>query len=348
MNDPTSTVAIVRSTSRRGAVAEALALVRAAGPIGLTPDSSVLADFAAARSPWAWTQADALAATLDVMLVSGAERVVVPVPDRDRLDRSRFAAEAIGRPVRFALDSDRICVNDWAELDLDLGDPDGLVRVRVRPEAERDHSIVALASMKTSGASSLALGLAGLVAMVHPADRATLGLGSPPSARSRLVDGWIKARGRFRRRVIGSGPEAARRDRAARIIVALARQIRPTVSIVDGSVALHREGPDHGEPIRLGVVVAGTDPVAVDAVAARVMGFDPRAIAHLRRAADLGLGVIDAGAIRLVGDPIESTGECCVPHSSDRGGPAGPASRGPHFARRAARARARSTVQGIR
>ena len=46
-----------------------------------------------------------------------------------------------------------------------------------------------------------------------------------------------------------------------------------------GRRRLHRrctaKGPRHGTPIRLGTVIAGTDPVAVDAVAAAVMGFDP-------------------------------------------------------------------------
>src|SRR5262249_44388761 len=66
-----------------------------------------------------------------------------------------------------------------------------------------------------------------------------------------------------------------------RNLVALARRTRPHLSIVDGWMGMHREGPRHGTPIALGVVVAGTDAVAVDAVAAAVMGFDPLQIGYL-------------------------------------------------------------------
>src|SRR5262249_17885397 len=78
-------------------------------------------------------------------------------------------------------------------------------------------------------------------------------------------------------------------------LVALARATGPHLAVVDGFVGMHREGPRHGTPVRLGVVVAGTDAVAVDAVAAAVMGFDPRSIGYLVYAHAAGLGEIDLG-----------------------------------------------------
>jgi uncharacterized protein (DUF362 family) len=86
--------------------------------------------------------------------------------------------------------------------------------------------------------------------------------------------------------------------------------------VVDGFVAMHREGPRHGTPIGLGTIVAGTDAVAVDAVAAAVMGFNPLEIGYLRYAQEAGLGTADLAAIELVGDPIERVGRRCVPHSN--------------------------------
>jgi uncharacterized protein (DUF362 family) len=51
------------------------------------------------------------------------------------------------------------------------------------------------------------------------------------------------------------------------------------------------------------VLLASTDPLALDAVAACLLGFDPlRDIAYLRLAHDRGLGVADPQAIELVGD----------------------------------------------
>ena len=102
-----------------------------------------------------------------------------------------------------------------------------------------------------------------------------------------------------------------------RNLVALSRVAKPHISVVDGFVAMHREGPRHGTPIKLGTVVAGTDAVAVDAVAAAVMGFDPMRVGYLEYAHEAGLGIADLDAIAIVGDPIASVARRCVPHSND-------------------------------
>ena len=67
-----------------------------------------------------------------------------------------------------------------------------------------------------------------------------------------------------------------------------------------------------GDPVTSGVLIAGDNPVATDATAARFMGVDPdamrgtapflRADNHIRLAADLGLGSTRTGDIDLVGD----------------------------------------------
>jgi uncharacterized protein (DUF362 family) len=99
-------------------------------------------------------------------------------------------------------------------------------------------------------------------------------------------------------------------------LVALAGKTRPHISVIDGTVGMHREGPRHGTPIALGAVIAGTDPVAVDAVAAAVMGFDPRQIGFLVHADRAGTGVADLDRIRVVGDTIAAARRRFVPHSN--------------------------------
>ncbi len=54
-----------------------------------------------------------------------------------------------------------------------------------------------------------------------------------------------------------------------------AGQAKRYFSIVDGIVAMEGNGPAGGDRREAGLVVAGGNPVAVDAVCARVMGFDP-------------------------------------------------------------------------
>jgi hypothetical protein len=62
------------------------------------------------------------------------------------------------------------------------------------------------------------------------------------------------------------------------------RPVRTVLSVLDGIVAGEGEGPLAPRDRPLGVVLAATDPVALDLVAIRLMGFDARRIAKLREA----------------------------------------------------------------
>jgi uncharacterized protein (DUF362 family) len=59
---------------------------------------------------------------------------------------------------------------------------------------------------------------------------------------------------------------------------------RRYVSIIDGIIAGHGNGPVDADPYDLGLVVAGTDPVAVDMTCAQLVGFDWRKMPILRNA----------------------------------------------------------------
>jgi uncharacterized protein (DUF362 family) len=54
--------------------------------------------------------------------------------------------------------------------------------------------------------------------------------------------------------------------------------------LIDGIVGMQGMGPMQGDAVKSGVVIGGTDPVAVDTVAARLMGFDWRKIPVIREA----------------------------------------------------------------
>ena len=58
--------------------------------------------------------------------------------------------------------------------------------------------------------------------------------------------------------------------------------VRTVLTVMDGILAGEGEGPLAPTDVPLGVVLAGTDPVAVDLVAVRLMGFDARKLAKLR------------------------------------------------------------------
>ncbi|MBC8187523.1 MAG: DUF362 domain-containing protein, partial [Proteobacteria bacterium] len=58
--------------------------------------------------------------------------------------------------------------------------------------------------------------------------------------------------------------------------------VRTVLTIIDGVLAGEGEGPLAPVDVPLGVILAGTDPVAVDLVAVRLMGFDEKKIEKIR------------------------------------------------------------------
>lgn len=86
-------------------------------------------------------------------------------------------------------------------------------------------------------------------------------------------------------------------------IVDLTATVRPQLAIVDAVTAMEGDGPIMGRPRALGFIAMGTDPVAVDATCARVIGLDPGRMEYLRQAARF-LGNIDAGRIDQRGEPL--------------------------------------------
>lgn len=76
--------------------------------------------------------------------------------------------------------------------------------------------------------------------------------------------------------------------------------------IVDGLWGMEGQGPWEGKPVKMDIVIAGTDVVAVDATAARCMGIDPMdEIIHIRTAHAVGLGTADEAKIEVLGTPIK-------------------------------------------
>jgi uncharacterized protein (DUF362 family) len=78
---------------------------------------------------------------------------------------------------------------------------------------------------------------------------------------------------------------------------------RGVFAVMDGTFAGDGPGPRCMTPYAKNVILASADQVAIDAVAARLMGFDPlKDIAYIRLAHERGLGCGDTREIRIVGD----------------------------------------------
>jgi uncharacterized protein (DUF362 family) len=88
-------------------------------------------------------------------------------------------------------------------------------------------------------------------------------------------------------------------------IADLASVLTPRVAVIDGIIA--GEGHENGcSPIEMNLVIAGTDPVAVDAVGAAVMGIEPTEVKHLVLAEKKGLGTCDLNHVTILGESIEN------------------------------------------
>lgn len=79
--------------------------------------------------------------------------------------------------------------------------------------------------------------------------------------------------------------------------------LRPAFAVCDATIALEGDGPKTGRPRRVDRVLASRDIVALDSVSARIMGFDPRRIGHLRLLTERGVG--SGFDYEVVGEDIE-------------------------------------------
>ena len=88
-------------------------------------------------------------------------------------------------------------------------------------------------------------------------------------------------------------------------LLAIQREIHPGIfATMDGTTAGNGAGPRMVRPVIKNVILASADQVAIDAVAAKLMGFDPLGIKYIRLAHERGLGVGDPREIEVVGDDV--------------------------------------------
>ena len=88
-------------------------------------------------------------------------------------------------------------------------------------------------------------------------------------------------------------------------LLAIQQEIHPGIfAIMDGTTVGNGAGPRMLKPVVKNLILASADQVAIDAVAAKLMGFDPLSIKYIRLAHQQGLGCGDPREIELVGDDV--------------------------------------------
>ncbi len=89
-------------------------------------------------------------------------------------------------------------------------------------------------------------------------------------------------------------------------LMLMQRELHPAVfAVMDGTVCGDGAGPRTMVPRVKDYLLGSADSVAIDAVAARMMGFDPMKIDYLRICHEMGLGTADPRQIEVVGESVE-------------------------------------------
>jgi uncharacterized protein (DUF362 family) len=90
-------------------------------------------------------------------------------------------------------------------------------------------------------------------------------------------------------------------------LLAIQKEIHPGIfAIMDGTTAGNGPGPRTMIPVIKDYMLASADQVAIDAVSAKMMGFDPMSLEYINVAHQDGLGVGDPRDIEIVGDDISN------------------------------------------
>ncbi len=90
-------------------------------------------------------------------------------------------------------------------------------------------------------------------------------------------------------------------------LLIMQKELHPRVlAVMDGTVCGDGAGPRTMIPKIKNYVLASNDSVAIDAVAAKVMGFEPLEIPYLRMAEERGLGSADLRKIEVIGADISA------------------------------------------
>jgi uncharacterized protein (DUF362 family) len=85
-------------------------------------------------------------------------------------------------------------------------------------------------------------------------------------------------------------------------LLAIQKEIHEGIfAVMDGCVCGNGAGPRTMEPFYGDMILASSDQVAIDAIAAKIMGFEPLEIDYIKLAHDQGLGMGDTDQIEFVG-----------------------------------------------
>lgn len=88
----------------------------------------------------------------------------------------------------------------------------------------------------------------------------------------------------------------------SRFLIDINTYVRPRLYIMDAIIAMEGNGPNSGDPKKLGCLLMSTDPVALDATACRIVNLNPEFVPTNKTGYQAGFGTYREEQITLVGD----------------------------------------------
>ncbi len=90
----------------------------------------------------------------------------------------------------------------------------------------------------------------------------------------------------------------------AQALVDVYEMVQPHITIMDAVIGMEGNGPNAGDPRKVGLIITGFDGVALDAVASTIIGFDPMKVPIIKYAHERKLGTAIMNNINIVGEDI--------------------------------------------
>jgi uncharacterized protein (DUF362 family) len=88
-------------------------------------------------------------------------------------------------------------------------------------------------------------------------------------------------------------------------IVDMNKSVKTGLVVIDASSAMEGDGPTGGTLVDMGLIIAGTNPLAADMVATKLMGFSLEEVPHIDLGQKAGLGPGNMDEIEVRGEKIE-------------------------------------------
>lgn len=112
--------------------------------------------------------------------------------------------------------------------------------------------------------------------------------------------------------------QAPKVEEFSEIIVDIFSAVRPQINIMDAIEIMEGNGPSAGKSRHLGLILSSKDAVALDAIAAKIVGFEAGEILTTEKAYQRGLGEKLIDKIAILGESLDALGDLQIALPTNR------------------------------